>query len=79
MGLATHDPETRKQEIPGAGSGPAHNKKTNYRWVLAVFAFLMTFVAYLDRVNLAVATPVIIKELHFTKVQVGMLQTVFFV
>jgi ACS family glucarate transporter-like MFS transporter len=47
--------------------------------VLAVFAFLMTLIAYLDRVNLAVATPAIMRELHFTKVQIGMLQTVFFV
>ena len=53
-------------------------KRTNFRWVLAIFAMLMTFMSYLDRVNLAVTTPAIMKELHFTKVHIGTLQTVFF-
>jgi ACS family glucarate transporter-like MFS transporter len=65
---ASRNPEIQKQ-----------GKRTNYRWTLAIFAFLATFVAYLDRVNMAVATPSIMKELHFTKVQIGTLQTVFFV
>ena len=64
-----------EKEISAAA---APGKKTNFRWILAVFAFLMTLVAYLDRVNLAVATPAIMKEFHFTKVQIGMLQSVFF-
>lgn len=63
----------------GSGATSARQKRTNFRWLLAVFAFLMTLIAYLDRVNLAVATPAIMKELHFTKVQIGMLQSVFFV
>ena len=53
-------------------------KRTNYRWVLAFFAMLMIFMNYIDRVNIAVAAPSIMKELHFTKVQLGFLQTVFF-
>ncbi len=53
-------------------------KRTNYRWMLAFFAMLMIFMNYLDRVNLAVAAPSIMKELHFTKVQLGILQSVFF-
>ncbi|MGA2960664.1 MAG: MFS transporter [Candidatus Korobacteraceae bacterium] len=53
-------------------------KRTNYRWMLAVFAMLMIFMNYVDRVNLAVAAPSIMKELHFTKVQLGFFQTVFF-
>jgi len=77
--IATHDPETPKQESVGVGSVSMQTKRTNFRWALAIFAFLATFVAYLDRVNLAVATPAIMRELHFTKVQIGMLQTVFFV
>jgi ACS family glucarate transporter-like MFS transporter len=40
---------------------------------------LMTFMSWIDRVNLAVTTPAIIQELHFTKVQIGMMQSVFFV
>jgi ACS family glucarate transporter-like MFS transporter len=57
---------------------PAGQKRTNFRWWLAFFAMLMTFMSYIDRINLAVTTPAIIKELHFTKVQIGTFQTVFF-
>jgi ACS family glucarate transporter-like MFS transporter len=53
-------------------------KRTNYRWMLAFFAMLMIFMNYIDRVNIAVAAPSIMRELHFTKVQLGFLQTVFF-
>ena len=53
-------------------------KRSNFRWVLAIFAMLMTFMSYLDRVNLSVTAPAIMKELHFTKVHIGTLQTVFF-
>jgi ACS family glucarate transporter-like MFS transporter len=63
----------------GITSAAPKRKKTNFRWVLAVFAMLMTFMAYMDRVNLAVTTPAIISEFHYTKVQIGLLQTVFFV
>lgn len=64
--------------VAGQSSGPIQ-KRTKFRWVLAIFAMLMTFMSYIDRVNLAVTTPAIIKELHFTKVEIGFLQTVFFV
>lgn len=72
---ATQNPQV--QNAGGAAAAPPQ-KRTNYRWTLAIFAFLATFVAYLDRVNFAVATPAIMKELHFTKVQIGTLQTAFF-
>ncbi len=61
---ASQNPEIQKQV-----------KRTNYRWTMAIFAFLATFVAYLDRVNMAVATPSIMKELHFTKVQIVSMST----
>lgn len=54
-------------------------RRTNYRWILAFFAMLIYCLNYMDRVNLAVAAPAIMKELHFTKVQLGFFQTVFFV
>jgi len=53
--------------------------RTNYRWTLPVLCMLTVFVSYIDRVNLSVATPAIMKELHFSRVQIGTLQTVFFV
>jgi len=60
-------------------AGLAGQRRTNFRWTLAIFAMLMTFMSWIDRVNLAVTAPAIIKELHFTKVEIGMMQTVFFV
>lgn len=62
-----------------AATGKTGQKRTNFRWSLAIFAMLMTFMSYIDRINLAVTTPAIMKELHFTKVQIGTFQTVFFV
>jgi hypothetical protein len=79
MNLRTHDAVVQEKNVTANKSNTSPTiKKTNFRWTLAVFAGLMTLIAYLDRVNLAVATPAIMKDLHFTKVQIGTLQTVFF-
>ena len=51
---------------------------TNYRWKVASLIFLVSFVAYMDRVNLSVATPVIMQEFGFTKIDMGLIQTCFF-
>jgi ACS family glucarate transporter-like MFS transporter len=71
-----------REEIAAERRGTAgvalRQKRSNFRWVLAIFAMLMTFMSYLDRVNLSVTAPAIMKELHFTKVHIGTLQTVFF-
>jgi ACS family glucarate transporter-like MFS transporter len=80
MNAGSHDSVLQEENVVGnTGTTLPGKKRTNFRWALAVFAALMTFIAYIDRVNLAVATPAIMKDLHFTKVQIGMLQTVFFV
>jgi ACS family glucarate transporter-like MFS transporter len=65
--------------LSASAAGTARQKRTNFRWSLAIFAMLMTFMSWVDRVNLAVTTPAIVRELHFTKVQIGMMQTIFFV
>jgi ACS family glucarate transporter-like MFS transporter len=72
-------PGNPNRAAPFAAAGTAGPKRTNFRWTLAVFAMLMTFMSWIDRVNLAVTAPAIIKELHFTKVQLGMMQSIFFV
>lgn len=54
-------------------------KRTNFRWVLGFLGFLIMLIAYMDRVNLSVATPIIMNEFHFSKMEIGMLQTCFFV
>lgn len=53
-------------------------KPTKIRWVLGIFLFVLGFVAYMDRVNLSVAGPMIMEEFGFDKVQFGMVQTLFF-
>ena len=53
-------------------------KSTNMRWWLALLMFAISFVSYMDRVNLSVAVPVIMKEFHFTKIEIGWMQTAFF-
>jgi ACS family glucarate transporter-like MFS transporter len=47
--------------------------------MLAFFAMLIIFMNYIDRVNISVAAPSIMKELHFTKVQLGLFSSVFFI
>lgn len=56
----------------------ARSKSTNMRWYLAILMFIISFVSYMDRVNLSVAVPVIMKEFHFTKIEIGWMQTAFF-
>lgn len=51
---------------------------TNFRWKVAFLIFMISFVAYMDRVNLSVATPVIMQEFGFTKMDMGFIQTCFF-
>jgi ACS family glucarate transporter-like MFS transporter len=48
------------------------------RWYLAIIMFTISFVSYMDRVNLSVAVPMIMKEFHFTKIEIGWMQTAFF-
>ena len=65
-------------EMQSAMSSAAMPTRTNYRWKVALLIFLVSFVAYMDRVNLSVATPVIMQEFGFTKIDMGFIQTCFF-
>lgn len=56
-----------------------NGKSSQFRWFLAVLMFLISFISYMDRVNLSVATPEIMKEFSFNKMDMGLLQTAFFV
>lgn len=53
-------------------------KMTNYRWFVGFFGMFMAFVSYMDRVNLSVAAPLIMQEFGFSKMEMGVLQTAFF-
>jgi ACS family glucarate transporter-like MFS transporter len=60
------------------GQARTAQKMTQFRWKVALFIFLISFIAYMDRVNLSVATPVIMQEFGFNKVDMGFIQTCFF-
>ena len=45
---------------------------------VAWLIFIVSFVSYMDRVNLSVATPVIMKEYGFDKIDMGLIQSFFF-
>lgn len=59
------------------GQARTAQKMTQFRWKVALFIFLISFIAYMDRVNLSVATPVIMQEFGFNKVDMGFIQTCF--
>lgn len=48
-------------------------KMSNFRWKVAWLIFIVSFVSYMDRVNLSVATPVIMKEYGFDKIDMGLI------
>lgn len=52
-------------------------KMSNFRWKVAWLIFIVSFVSYMDRVNLSVATPVIMKEYGFDKIDMGLIQSFF--
>lgn len=53
-------------------------KMSNFRWKVAWLIFIVSIVSYMDRVNLSVATPVIMKEYGFDKIDMGLIQSFFF-
>lgn len=55
-----------------------NTKATQFRWYLAALMFAISFMSYMDRVNLSVATPAIMQEFGFSKIDMGLLQTAFF-
>jgi len=53
-------------------------KQSRVRWLLLALVYITCLVAYLDRVNLSIAGPDIMKEFGFDKVQLGMTMSAFF-
>ena len=47
------------------------------RWLLIVWIFIMSSVAYLDRVNISIASHYIVKEYHFSNIQLGYIFSAF--
>ena len=53
------------------------SKPTNVRWLLIGWLFLVSAIAYLDRVNISIAVSAIKKEYGFTDIQVGYIFSAF--
>ena len=51
-----------------------HNR---IRWILIFWMFVVSAIAYLDRVNISIAGPTIIQEFHLTNVQMGWIFSAF--
>ncbi|HEK9100687.1 MFS transporter [Bacillus pfraonensis] len=55
---------------------PADTTK-KFRWTVVFWLLAGGIINYLDRTNLSIATPEIMKDLDFTKTQIGLLGTIF--
>src|ERR1700737_1029013 len=52
-------------------------KRTNIRWLLIGWTFLISAIAYLDRVNISIAGKSIAKEYGLTDIQLGYVFSAF--
>jgi sugar phosphate permease len=52
-------------------------KRTNYRWVILTMLCLMALIIFMDRTNISVAAPAIMKEFGFSKTEMGLVFSVF--
>ncbi len=64
-----------KEQNPDRKGGGA--KTTRIRWLLIFWIFLISAVAYIDRVNISIAGPDIQKEFHLDNVQLGWVFSAF--
>ncbi len=51
--------------------------KGRLRWILIVWVFVISSVSYCDRVNISIASHYIVKEFHFTNIQLGYIFSAF--
>jgi ACS family glucarate transporter-like MFS transporter len=53
-------------------------KRTNFRWIIALLMWAAITINFLDRTVLSAATPHIMKELHINPVSMGIVMSAFF-
>jgi ACS family glucarate transporter-like MFS transporter len=53
-------------------------QRTGFRWKVAVLTWGAIAINYIDRSNLSAATPVIMKQFHFTPTEMGFILSAFF-
>ena len=71
------DTQKSKTEPRPRGSGSLPDRTTRIRWLLIFWIFLISAVAYIDRVNISIAGPDIQKEFHLDNVQLGWVFSAF--
>ncbi|RYL94936.1 MFS transporter [Sporolactobacillus sp. THM7-4] len=59
-------------------SPPDSAKRTRVRWKIALLMWLAVIISYLDRANLSAAAPSIMKELHISSAEMGIILSAFF-
>jgi sugar phosphate permease len=62
-----------------AATGVRSGVRFPWRWAIALCLLVINLVAYVDRVNLSVATPLIMAEFGLDAVQMGAVMSVFYV
>ncbi len=68
------------QHLPGAGplpAGPRNLLNGRLRWCLVIWMFLMSAVAYLDRVNISIAGQSVQEDFGLTNIQLGWVFSAF--
>lgn len=53
------------------------SESSHIRWLLIAWIFIISAIAYLDRVNISIAGPAIAREFHLTNVQLGWVFSAF--
>ena len=67
------------QKQPVAVTDIRSGVRFSWRWTIAFCLLVINLIAYVDRVNLSVATPLIMKEFGLDAVQMGAIMSVFYV
>ncbi|MGH9679751.1 MAG: MFS transporter [Candidatus Acidiferrales bacterium] len=62
---------------PGASTATAAPPGATYRWNVILLLTASQMIAYIDRVNLSVAAPLLIKQYHYTPAELGLLFSLF--
>lgn len=68
--METYQTSTKTFKVPVKPKG-------NIRWMVSFWLFVGGIINYLDRANLSIAAPEMIKELHLTNTDIGLMGAVF--
>ena len=69
--------ETSESSRSKAPSSAGNSRDTKIRWVLIFWIFLISAVAYIDRVNMSIAGQAIARDFHLSDIQLGYVFSAF--